>query len=220
MTSLPRINDVSTDVVNVPRFGILARVRGEGANSAEYQRAFADKQQQAYPDLRTLVVDRSADEVFDLVARMISGRRGLGWKVLTEEPPTLKPLKPGWIQATERTMVLGFVDDIVIRVAGSDTETRVDIRSASRFGRHDMGANASRIRRFMRELSSRLDATTPAAIAARGGTLRAARAGAPDPANLKRPRERLPEKAGSKSGSVPAQPDARRAPEKKAPPRG
>jgi hypothetical protein len=219
--TLPKINDVSTDLVNVPRFGILSQVRGEGANTAQWKPAFASEQQRAYPDLRTLVIDRPVDEVFDLVARLIGGRRGLGWKVVTREEPALRPQpKPGWIQATERTIVLGFVDDIVIRVAGTDNETRVDIRSASRFGAHDLGTNANRIRRFMRELIGRLEATTPGAIAARGGSLRAARAGAVESGVLKRPRERSGEKAVGKSGSGPVLPDARRAPEKKAPPRG
>jgi Protein of unknown function (DUF1499) len=169
--ALPPINDITTDTVNPPRFQQLAIARGTGtgANSPNYGgERVARLQANAYADLRSLVVvDRPADEVFDLARRVASGRKGLGWKVLAEEPPA--PRKPGIIEATERTTLLGFVDDIVVRVTGSDAEARVDVRSASRFGRHDFGANASRIRRFLRELQSRLEATPPGSVAARGG---------------------------------------------------
>ncbi len=168
--SLPPINDITTDTANPPRFQQLAIARGTGtgANPTAYGgERLARLQATAYADLRSLVVvDRPADEVFDLARRVVSGRRGLGWKVLSEEPPG--PRRPGIIEATERTMILGFVDDIVVRVTGGDAEARVDVRSASRYGRHDFGANASRIRRFLRELQSRLEATPPGTLAARG----------------------------------------------------
>jgi hypothetical protein len=216
--NLPRINDISTDLASVPRFGMLARVRGPGANSATYPgERYAREQQVAYPDLRAMVVDRPVDEVFDLVDKVVRGRRGLGWKVLTEEQPSIRPPKAGIIEATERTLILGFIDDIVIRVTGTETESRIDIRSASRFGRHDFGANASRIRRFMREMQGRLESTTPGAIAGRGGV----RAGvAKAGGDLKRPLERLPAKAAAKNAPSLAPQDARRAPAQKATPRG
>lgn len=174
--ALPAINDISTDTANPPRFQQLAIARGTGtgANSPNYGgERVARLQASAYPDLRTLVVvDRPADEVFDLARRVVAGRKGLGWKILFEEPPA--PRKPGIIEATERTLVLGFVDDVVVRVTGTDTEARVDVRSASRYGRHDFGANASRIRRFLRELQSRLEATPPGTVASARGMRAAA----------------------------------------------
>jgi hypothetical protein len=215
--SLPRLNDVSTDTANVPRFTILSRVRGEGANAATYPgERVARLQAQAYPDIRPLVIDRPVDEVFDLVVNAVRGRRGLGWKVLVEEQPALRPPKPGLIEATDRTLILGFIDDIAIRVTGTETQSRIDIRSASRFGNHDLGANASRIRRFVRELQGRLESSTPG-VASRGG-IRAARAGGPS--EVKRPKERTPEKAGSKTSRDVAPKDAPRAPGQKAAPRG
>jgi hypothetical protein len=180
--TLPPLAEVSTDTANPPAFGMLARVRGPGANAPAWGGArVASLQSQAYPDLRTLVVERSLDEVFDLATMTVRGRRGLGWRVLVEEPPAGG--KPGIIEATERTLVAGFVDDMVIRVSGRDGDARVDIRSASRYGRHDLGANATRVRRFLRELQARLESTTPGSRAARiaRGT---------DPAGTKRPLDR------------------------------
>jgi Protein of unknown function (DUF1499) len=215
--SLPRINDITTDMADPPRFGILAKVRGDAANSTNYPgERFSREQAVAYPDLRTFVVDRPVDQVFDLAVLAARGRKGLGWKVLVEEPPSLRPAKAGLIEATERTLILGFVDDIVIRISGSDTEARVDIRSASRFGRHDLGANAARIRRFMRELQTRLEATAPGSAIARGNRI----PGVPTKAGVaqvKRPLGRLPETKAGKAGSNPAPQDARRAPGQKAP---
>ena len=64
----------------------------------------------------------------------------------------------GQIEAVDRTLVLGFSDDIVVRVGGRDGQAKIDVRSASRYGRHDFGRNAERIRGFLRELHARLDA--------------------------------------------------------------
>jgi uncharacterized protein (DUF1499 family) len=221
--ALPQINDVSTDTANPPRFAALAKDRPSGAKSPAYpgERA-ARLQSAAYPDLRTLVVDRSAEEVFEYARLSAAGRKGLGWKVVTLEPPTTRPPKPGLIEATTRTTIIGFTDDVVIRVSGSETESRVDIRSASRYGRHDLGANASRIRRFIRELQGRLDASTPGSIAAARSAAgaRATNAKTPLPANSKRPLERSSESKGAKGGQAPAPRDAPRGQGQKAPPRG
>lgn len=48
--------------------------------------------------------------------------------------------------------MLGFKDDIVIRITPEERSARVDIRSLSRVGKSDVGANAKRIRRFLARL--------------------------------------------------------------------
>lgn len=195
-SALPPINDISTDTANPPRFAALAKDRPIGAKPVAYPgERTARLQAGAYPDLRTFVVDRSAEEVFEYARLTAEGRKGLAWKVVTREPPTLRPPKPGIIEATSRTTVVGFVDDVVIRVTGTEQEARLDIRSASRFGRHDLGANASRIRRFLRELQARLDASTPGSIIA----ARARAAAAKSPLPAKRPIERPVDAKGAKN---------------------
>jgi hypothetical protein len=47
---------------------------------------------------------------------------------------------------------MGFRDDVVIRIAPLGQGTRIDMRSASRFGNHDLGANASRVRSLLEDL--------------------------------------------------------------------
>ena len=195
--ALPSLSDVTTTTANPPTFTALARRRGTGANNSGYNAArSAPLQAQAYPDLRTLVIPRSAEEVYEVTLDLIRGRRGLGWQVAAEEAPVTRPPRPGLIEATDRTLILGFFDDISIRITGSDNEARVDIRSASRYGQHDFGTNATRIRRFVRELSARLDATGPVGVASRNG-VRIQQVGVPSGA-VRRPIERTPLKTAPK----------------------
>ena len=52
-------------------------------------------------------------------------------------------------------LLFGFMDDIVIRITPAGSGSRVDVRSESRVGRSDLGANAGRIREFLRQLAAR-----------------------------------------------------------------
>lgn len=72
--------------------------------------------------------------------------------------PPPREVRDGRIEAVERSLIMGFPDDITIRIRALPDQTRIDIRSASRYGRHDFGVNANRIRKFARELQAQLDA--------------------------------------------------------------
>ena len=114
VVNLPRINDVTTDVAEPPRFVSLAKVRTGEANPAAYPGVrFAEEQQKAYPDLRTYVMDRGVEEAFELVEEAV---RKLKWKVAASEPPAVKPAKSGLLEATDLTPVVGFPDDVIVRV--------------------------------------------------------------------------------------------------------
>lgn len=194
--SLPAVYDISTNTAQPPAFVVAGKQRAPGANATAYNPAFAALQARAYPDLHTLRIPRSAEEVYELTLDLVRGRRGLGWKVVADDAPQTRLSKPGLIEATDRTMILGFTDDIVIRIAGDDSEARVDIRSQSRYGGHDFGTNAARVRRFVRDLSTRLDAAGPVGVSSRGG-VRINRADARNAAiAVKRPLDRKSEKAG------------------------
>jgi uncharacterized protein (DUF1499 family) len=222
--TLPQLNDISTDLENVPRFVTLAQNRPEGANRAQHPGREAAKQQlEAYPDLRPILLDRSVEEAHDLVYEAMRSRRGLNWRIVHDEIPSAatRPPKPGLIEAVERTTIMGFTDEIVVRIVGDDRQSRIDIRSKSRFGRHDLGANAARVRRFVREMNARIEATQPAVMAARGA--RRPVDGPALQAAAKRPkeRERGAEKSPDPKRTSPAraEPDAQRAPRPRAQPR-
>ena len=62
------------------------------------------------------------------------------------------------IEAVARTAIMGFRDDVAVRVRREDDGSRIDVRSASRYGRHDFGANASRIKSLLDDIDDRLTA--------------------------------------------------------------
>jgi len=195
---LPPINDVSTDVVNPPRFVALAKQRPRDANPPAYPgERFAKEQQKAYPDLRPFTVDRSVEETFELVEEVV---HKLKWKVAAVDPPTDRAARSGTLEATDRTLLVGFTDDIVVRVEGGASQSRVDVRSASRYGIGDLGQNATRVRQFLTEMYARLETTAPLGTAARRR---------PSAAALKRLKERGPQRAESRSAPDRARSDAR-----------
>jgi hypothetical protein len=202
--NLPPINDVSTDFASPPQFLALAKQRkGESARVAYPGGPFAAAQQKAYPELRSFVIDRPAAEAFELVEEAV---RKLKWRVAASEPPvTGRGAKPGVLEATDTTLVAGFTDDVVVRVEGSVNRSRIDVRSASRYGVHDLGANATRVRRFFAELQTRIDSTTPGAGGRRG--LRTTRAGA----MVKKAKGRDQEKGEARNGRARVQSSAQRA---------
>jgi hypothetical protein len=155
---LPEINDVTTDTANPPAFQALAENRPAGAQDPAYNDAFAEVQKKAYPDLRTLSVDRPAGEVVTLAAQTLRRER---MEVVREEPASAENGNVGFIEAVDRTLIMGFHDDVVVRVAKSGRGALVDVRSASRYGRHDLGRNAERIREVLAGLIERLQSTVP-----------------------------------------------------------
>jgi uncharacterized protein (DUF1499 family) len=156
----PLINDLTTDPQAPPAFVSLAKARGPGDNPPDYPGpSFASQQAAAYPDLKPMVIDRSSEETFELVTDAL---RKLKIHVVHDEAPGAAGA-PGVIEAVDRTLIAGFYDDVAIRVSGDEAVSRVDIRSASRFGSADLGRNAERIRLIMHEITMRVQATVPTA---------------------------------------------------------
>ncbi len=152
---LPAINDVTTDWFDPPAFTQAARLRPPGSLSIEYPgQDFAIPQRTAYPEIVPLFLNYSANEVY-LAAKSLAEANG--WQIVYALPPGLEDT--GRIEAVAPTLVFGFKDDVVVLVTRiGPEETRVDMRSASRIGRHDFGENASRIYDFLTGLTVRMDA--------------------------------------------------------------
>jgi len=145
--TLPAINDVTTDPGNPPSFDVLARLRPRGStaypggNTAEQQRA-------AYPDITPLQVNLPPRAAFDIVLGLVTKRK---WLIVDQRPPAAGR-RDGVIEAVARTLIMGFRDDVVIRVSPLGSGSRVDLRSASRYGLHDFGANAARVRSLLEDI--------------------------------------------------------------------
>ncbi|MBI4425408.1 MAG: DUF1499 domain-containing protein [Elusimicrobia bacterium] len=143
--SVPPIHDISTDTQDPPPFVAALQARRGAPNPAEYGGPeVARRQAEAYPDLRPLAVAGPPGETF---ARALEAARDLGWEIVAAEP------SEGRIEATDATFWFGFKDDVVIRVRPDGPgASRLDVRSVSRVGKGDAGANARRIRRLLRRL--------------------------------------------------------------------
>jgi uncharacterized protein (DUF1499 family) len=157
----PPINDVTTDAVQPPEFDELLKERGAYANVPDYPgEAFAKIQSRAFPDITTMHIDRAADETFSLVTDAL---KRLRIEIIKSAAPGEGKTDDGTLEAVDRTLIAGFYDDIAVRVAGDGERARVDIRSASRYGKYDYGRNAERVRAIMREINGRLAASVPGA---------------------------------------------------------
>jgi len=148
--SLPMIHDISTDTLDPPQFVAVRPLRAEAPNPAEYPGAETAAQQRAgYPDLGPLQTSLSPSQLYDQARATVAE---MDWDLVAENAEL------GRIEATDTTFWYGFKDDIVIRIRATDDGSRLDIRSKSRVGRSDLGANAARIRDYINLLEARLAA--------------------------------------------------------------
>lgn len=146
--ALPPIHDITTDPADPPSFSAVLPLRGDHANSTDYAGpAIAVLQQQAYPDIQPIDAAVTPQGAFDIALDIV---KDLGWQLVTSQADQ------GHIEATATTLWFGFKDDVVIRIAPRGQMTRIDVRSVSRVGGSDAGANAKRIREFMRLFNERL----------------------------------------------------------------
>ncbi|WMS91707.1 DUF1499 domain-containing protein [Pseudoalteromonas sp. HL-AS1] len=147
--SVPAIHDISTDLVNPPKFVAIAPLRAEAPNPVEYAgEETAVQQRKAYPELATLSFAQSKA---DLMAASEQAVKNLGFAVVSANTAT------GIVEATDTTTWFGFKDDVVIRIKDEGSQRFVDIRSKSRVGRSDLGKNAERIHSIINELNSLLE---------------------------------------------------------------
>jgi uncharacterized protein (DUF1499 family) len=139
----PAIHDVTTNPDDPPAFSEDVARAPDRINGVRYPDPDADvilMQREAFPDLTPIAVPLSPPQAFDR-AREIATQ--LGWTITRSDSSSFS------IEATDVSRVFRFVDDVVIRIrpdgAGGST---VDVRSNSRVGGGDLGANARRIRAF------------------------------------------------------------------------
>ncbi len=148
--AVPPINDITTNPDDPPDFVAALELEPNRGRDMSYPgESFRAQQRDAYPDLAPLRLDVPAQVAFQ---RALAAARELGWEITREDPGK------GTLEAYEETRLFHFVDDVVIRVRPSGTGAVVDVRSKSRDGRGDMGANAARNHRFSAALAGDLPA--------------------------------------------------------------
>jgi hypothetical protein len=146
---------LTTDPIDPPRFDALARLRsGDGANTAVYAGLYSAEQQRlAYPDIETVELEVPVQRAYDAALQLVNRRK---WLVIDERGPQ-PPRRIGHIEAVARTPIMGFREDVSIRVTADGDDARVDIRSSSRYFESDLGSNAARITKFIDDLNTAID---------------------------------------------------------------
>ncbi len=145
---LPQIHDISTDTENPPVFVSALALRADAPNGSEYgasdpdfpAEVLAEATLAAYPDVQPIVAEMSVAEA---VQRSESALQAMGLEIIDVAP------EAGRVEATATTFWFGFKDDVVVRAIEADNGTRIDVRSMSRVGKSDIGANAARIQEFL-----------------------------------------------------------------------
>ena len=136
----PQIHDITTDMTDPPIFSMADEIRDKTANSLEIDTQTIAQQLTAYPGIQTLYSHLDFAQAYALAKKSAIN---LGWEITRADPLT------GEIEAVDTTKIMAFKDDVVIRVRRADDGSIIDLRSASRVGLSDMGANAKRIRSFV-----------------------------------------------------------------------
>jgi uncharacterized protein (DUF1499 family) len=142
------IHDISTDTGNPPQFVVVLPLRAstQAVNSTDYDAKTAQLQREAYPDIGPLHLDLPPAQAFD---RALAAARGMGWEIVDTAPAQ------GRMEATATTFWFGLKDDIVVRITMENGGSRVDVRSLSRMGQSDVGANARRVCDYLAKVKKR-----------------------------------------------------------------
>ena len=155
---LPWIYDITTDPIDPPRYDALSRLRPRDANPIAYAGLYAAEQQRkAYPDVGPLATNATPQAAYDAALAVVNRRK---WRVVDARAPQAGR-REGHIEAVARTPIMGFRDDVSIRVRAETDGARIDARSSSRYGSFDFGTNAARIRSLMNEIEDAIRAQKP-----------------------------------------------------------
>jgi len=136
----PPINDITTDLANPPSFADTGRVPAYAGRDMSYPAEYVEIVRESYPDLAPIQLDLPAPEAF---AQATATAEALGWTIVASDA------RAGVFDAYDETTLFRFVDDVTVRIVAEGDGARIDVRSKSRDGQGDLGANAARIRAFI-----------------------------------------------------------------------
>jgi hypothetical protein len=140
----PASPDISTDFSNPP--ALVSYVDARFVTPE--QRAVLEAQ---FPNARSRNYPIAAPEMFDAVADLIDDR---GWDVRASRRPATQ-VDTGELNAVITTL-LGFREEVAIRVTGTADGTTIAMRSASLSTFPDFGENGQRVEAFMLDLDNQV----------------------------------------------------------------
>ncbi|MBT6891747.1 MAG: DUF1499 domain-containing protein [Gammaproteobacteria bacterium] len=145
--NVPPIHDITTDTANPPAFVAILPLRENAPNGYEYgvseawpAEKLGATTMEAYPGLKPIESDLSAADAVD---RTEATLQGMGLEIVAVDK------EAGLVEATATTFWFGFKDDMVVRIVANGEGSKIDLRSMSRVGQSDVGANAARISDFV-----------------------------------------------------------------------
>lgn len=143
----PMIHDVTTDPQDPPRFRVVGQYRTPDQDDLEFgDDATLEAHRRAYSELGPAVLDA---DTTTCTRTALEVARQSGWTIHRAD------WDRGRIEATDTTFWFGFKDDVAVRVEGTEGDRcRLDVRSVSRVGRSDLGTNARRIEKYLRDVRS------------------------------------------------------------------
>lgn len=136
---IPPIHDITTDTINPPLFVAAVEARGDSSNPLDIKPDTIAQQKAAYPDILPVITDLTPADAF---TRSVATAQALGWEIIAENA------QAGTLEAVDTTAIMGFKDDIALRIKSEGDSSIIDLRSVSRVGVSDLGANAKRIEAF------------------------------------------------------------------------
>jgi uncharacterized protein (DUF1499 family) len=148
--SVPPIHDISTDTINPPEFNAVVALRKDAANDLVYAHedsaeTLAKLQIAAYPDLQPTTTGLTVEAAVNRATNILKAQ---GLEIVSSDTAA------GTVEATATTFWFGFKDDVVVRATAGEAGTTIDVRSVSRVGQSDVGANAARIKKFLDAFTS------------------------------------------------------------------
>ena len=157
----PFIHEVTTDFENPP--AIVAAANEPRKNPADYRGMdkvpndpkgliVADAQRLAFPDIAPILAEADLATSTAVAKDVVTA---MGMKILADGPAD-DVAGGGWrIEAVATSTWFGFKDDFIVRLTPiEDGRTKIDLRSKSRVGGSDLGANAARVREFMKRFNA------------------------------------------------------------------
>ena len=148
--TLPPIDDIATDTDDRPAFEatLAAREAVSKDRDATPEPELSRLQKAGYPDVAPVRAALPVPGAF--AAALATARAMSGWTIMAVDRDR------GRIEASVHSRWFAFTDDIVIRVRADEGGSRIDVRSASRVGGHDIGVNAARVRAYVEALRRRI----------------------------------------------------------------
>ena len=142
----PRINDVATNVEDPPAFVAALQAAPNAGRDMSFPEKNGPTIREAYPNVRPLILDEPSEQAFQRIETL--ARKKPGWVITRRDADACT------LEGEATTSFFRFIDDFVLHVSDREGKARINMRSKSRDGLVDAGANARRIQTFFEQLEN------------------------------------------------------------------